>query len=252
MRFVREEIFTLELCLLFPIASVSLIMPRRCWNSPQTAGWIWITPRFEVAVLGGINLWDWKLSMSTQNVIMRHFGSMCHFLCDQQLCVTLTHAHSCKGKKGNKENWKEGFSRHTKKLLVAYNYLNKTSFLNAEWPSSITVSRTTPEIWRYSHHLVDYFNRIPPSLSLGIHRGLSGGRLAGNPSCLVRCRVSGTQHLSKAPHKSPPSAAESGRYHCTLQLHNHKYIHLVRNTRDFAVGQIMTLPILWNCMTKGE
>lgn len=52
--------------------------------------------------------------------------------------------------------------------------------------------------------LLIILNQIPLLfLSLGFHRGLSGSRRAGNPLCSVRCRVSGTQHLSEAPHKSP-------------------------------------------------
>ncbi len=56
-----------------------------------------MTPRFEVAVLGGINLGDWRLSETTQNVIMRRFGSVYRFLwLLQQVinnCVSHLHVH---------------------------------------------------------------------------------------------------------------------------------------------------------------
>lgn len=80
-----------------------------------------------------------------------------------------------------------------------------------EWPE------TTPQMWRCSHLLILINSRI-----LEFSRGLSG---------LLRiCLARGTQHLSEAPHRSPPSTAESGRYHSALQLGNDKYIHLVQGT----------------------
>lgn len=145
-------------------------------------------------------------------MIMRRFDSVHRFLwLPQQVisnCVSHLHEHNAwthiaKGEKGQQGWLKRLFQQHRKPLLA-----QEDTFFAREWPLSITMSRTKPEIWRYSHLLVDYFNQIPlPLLSLppflGFHRGLSGGRVAGNPSCLVRCRVSGTQHLSEAPHKSP-------------------------------------------------
>lgn len=65
---------------MFPVASAGLVMHRVRSKSTQTAGQIWDDSSFEVAVLGGISLVDWKLSKSTLRVIMRRFGSVHRFL----------------------------------------------------------------------------------------------------------------------------------------------------------------------------
>ena len=220
-----------------------------CWTSWDGSA-LW-----SEAVLGGINLWDWKVSKSTPKAIMRHvFFAQLDPTNDQRLCVTFTHGdvqtHRRKGKKGNRGLLRVCFSSAAN--TYSFSSTRHFFFLPVNGPSSITMSRTTPEIWRYSSLLVDYFNRIPPPLTLsGISQRLIR-RQAGWESVLLGkvWSLGDTTPFWSATQK-PPSAAESGRYHCTLQRHNHKYIHLVKNTRGFAVGQIMTLPILWKCMTEG-
>lgn len=73
------------------------------------------TPRlFEVTVLGGINLGDWKLSKSTNERANETFWQRAPLpTSDQQLCVTLAHpqTHTAKGEKGNRDNYKDIFRR---------------------------------------------------------------------------------------------------------------------------------------------
>lgn len=88
---------------------------------------------------------------------------------DRQLCVTLTHAHARTNTLYMK--WATGITEKTVLAVVQTQTLDtnqvqyttqtplaqQDTFFFGEWPSSITMSRTTPEIWRYSHLLVDYF-----------------------------------------------------------------------------------------------
>ena len=193
--------------------------------------------------LGGLSLGDWELSNSTLNVIMRRFGSVHRFLpLFQQVIsnyVTLTQArtHTCKGKKGHRDNWKERFGSAA----------DKNAFISATYPTnSFRSSRYffSPPwlVLPISHCHTRNMEIFSPSLLIILIESPFSGisqrlirRQAGWESVLLgKVSSPGDTTPFWSATQKPPSAAESGRYHRTPQRHNHKYIRLVKNTRGLC------------------
>lgn len=140
---------------------------------------------FEVAVATGISLKDWKLSKFWQ---LSHFSfTVIHH------CITIRRArtHCCRGKRGSSANGGTSSAVGGAQVMRKH-WCGHTSFVEV-----LSASYFNNPLPPTSHHHTPYHMKL--------YRGLSG--------FLRDCLAQGTQHLLGSPHKSPPGAAESGRYH---------------------------------------
>lgn len=107
---LKEAMFALEPCQFFSDSSCGAYYLRNMLKVCPNC-WTHLGIALKWQSLGGLSLGDWELSNSMLNLI-RRFGSVHRFLpLFQQVLsnyVTLTQArtHTCKGKKGNGDNWK--------------------------------------------------------------------------------------------------------------------------------------------------